>query len=61
VIDHQRALNCRGGCPIGSLGGELAETDPDARVHVSDGFKRWEAAIESGLRDMHARGPLEKE
>jgi TetR/AcrR family transcriptional regulator, transcriptional repressor for nem operon len=58
VIKHQRELNCRGGCPIGSLGSELAETDPDARAHVSDGFKRWEAAIGSGLREMHARGRL---
>jgi TetR/AcrR family transcriptional regulator, transcriptional repressor for nem operon len=58
VIEHQRELNCRGGCPIGSLGSELAETDPDARAHVSEGFKRWEAAIGSGLREMHARGRL---
>src|ERR1700722_4186558 len=58
VIEHQRGLSCRGGCPIGSLGNELAETDPDARAHVSDGFKRWEAAIQSGLREMQARGRL---
>ena len=35
---------------------ELAETDPDARAHVAEGFKRWEATIQSGLREMHARG-----
>jgi TetR/AcrR family transcriptional repressor of nem operon len=58
VIEHQRELSCRGGCPIGSLGSELAETDPDARAHVSDGFKRWEAAIQSGLREMQAQGRL---
>jgi TetR/AcrR family transcriptional repressor of nem operon len=58
VIEHQRELNCRGGCPIGSLGSELAETDPEARAHVSEGFRRWEAAIQSGLREMHARGRL---
>ena len=58
VIEHQRELNCSGGCPIGSLGSELAETDPEARAQVSDGFKRWEAAIQSGLREMHARGRL---
>jgi hypothetical protein len=27
LVPHQRELNCRGGCPIGSLGSELAETD----------------------------------
>jgi TetR/AcrR family transcriptional repressor of nem operon len=58
VIEHQQALNCSGGCPIGSLGSELAETDPEARAQVADGFKRWEAAIQSGLREMHARGRL---
>jgi TetR/AcrR family transcriptional repressor of nem operon len=58
VIEHQRELNCSGGCPIGSLGSELAETDPEARAQVADGFKRWEAAIQNGLREMHARGRL---
>jgi TetR/AcrR family transcriptional repressor of nem operon len=58
VIEHQRELNCNGGCPIGSLGGELAETDPEARAQVSKGFKRWETTIQRGLREMHARGRL---
>jgi TetR/AcrR family transcriptional regulator, transcriptional repressor for nem operon len=58
VIEHQRELNCRGGCPIGSLGSELAETDPEARAQVATGFKRWETTIQSGLREMHARGRL---
>jgi TetR/AcrR family transcriptional repressor of nem operon len=56
VIKHQRQLNCSGGCPIGSLGSELAETDPKARAQVAEGFKRWEATIQSGFREMHARG-----
>jgi AcrR family transcriptional regulator len=58
VVEHQRQLNCTGGCPIGSLGSELAETDPAARAQVALGFKRWEAAIRDGLREMHARGRL---
>ncbi len=58
VIEHQRKLNCSGGCPIGSLGSDLAETDPEARAQVAEGFKRWEASIQSGLREMHARGRL---
>lgn len=61
VIDYQRALGCRGGCAIGSLGIELAETEPQARDHVSAGMKRWEAAIRHGLREMHARGRLATE
>jgi TetR/AcrR family transcriptional regulator, transcriptional repressor for nem operon len=58
VIKHQREHGCSGGCPIGSLGSELAETDPEARAHVAEGFERWEATIQSGLREMHARGRL---
>jgi AcrR family transcriptional regulator len=58
VIAAQREHHCSGGCPIGSLGGQLAETDPDARAHVAEGFKRWEAEIQSGLREMQARGEL---
>ena len=58
VVDHQRSIACRGGCPIGSLGSELAETEPQARAHVAEGFERWEAAIRHGLREMHARGRL---
>ena len=58
VIAAQREHHCSGGCPIGSLGGQLAETDPDARAHVAEGFKRWEATIQNGLRAMHARGEL---
>jgi AcrR family transcriptional regulator len=58
VIEYQRERNCSGGCPIGSLGSDLAESDPEARAHVAAGFKRWEATIQSGLREMHARGRL---
>jgi TetR/AcrR family transcriptional repressor of nem operon len=58
VIEHQRELNCNGGCPIGSLGSELAETDPEARAQIAEGFRRWEATIQSGLQEMHARGRL---
>jgi AcrR family transcriptional regulator len=58
LIERQRERTCGGGCPIGSLGSELAETDPEARAQVAQGFKRWEATIQSGLREMHARGGL---
>jgi TetR/AcrR family transcriptional repressor of nem operon len=58
VVDYQRSNDCRGGCPIGSLGSELAESDPEARAQVAEGFKRWEATIQSGLREMHAHGRL---
>ena len=46
------------GCPIGSLAGELAKTNPDARADLAAGFGRWESAIHGGLRAMRERGDL---
>jgi hypothetical protein len=38
LIEPQRQLGCRGGCPIGSLGNELAEIDPQARAALPGGL-----------------------
>ncbi|MBL7487488.1 TetR/AcrR family transcriptional regulator [Frankia sp. AgB1.9] len=59
MVDYQRRQQCRGGCPIGSLGVEVAENNPEARLAVASGFLRWESAIRDGLRAMHARGDLD--
>jgi TetR/AcrR family transcriptional regulator, transcriptional repressor for nem operon len=58
LVEHQRQLGCRGGCPIGSLGSELAEINRQARVDVAAAFARWEAGIRGGLRAMYSRGDL---
>ena len=59
LVEYQLRLQCRGGCPIGSLGSEVAESNPEARLAVASGFLRWETAIQAGLRAMHARGELD--
>jgi|SRR5882757_653505 len=59
MVEYQRRLQCRGGCPIGSLGSEVAENNPEARLAVASGFRRWESAIRDGLLAMHARGELD--
>jgi TetR/AcrR family transcriptional repressor of nem operon len=56
VIAEARSGDARGGCPLGSLGSQLAETDPEARALVAAGFGRWSAAIAAGLRALRA-GP----
>jgi AcrR family transcriptional regulator len=61
TVAAARALDCRGGCPIGSLAGQLAEGDPRARRELADGFDRWEAALRDGLRAMSERGELRPE
>jgi TetR/AcrR family transcriptional repressor of nem operon len=58
LVGHQRTLECRGGCPLGTLGAELAEIDDVARMAVARGFGRWEARIRDGLRAMRDRGEL---
>jgi len=54
----QRQRQARGGCPIGSLVGQLAERDPLARAALADGFDRWEAHLREGLEHMQAGGSL---
>jgi TetR/AcrR family transcriptional regulator, transcriptional repressor for nem operon len=58
VIAAARSAGGRGGCPLGSLGCQLAESDPQARALVAAGFERWSAAISDGLRALHAAGHL---
>jgi TetR/AcrR family transcriptional regulator, transcriptional repressor for nem operon len=48
----------QGGCPLGSLGGQLAETDARARGQIADGFDRWSDALRTGLRELDAAGRL---
>ena len=58
LVGFRRDLKCRHGCPIGSLGSELADTDQRARRELAAGFRRWETSIRDGLRAMHERGDL---
>ena len=54
----QRQRQARGGCPIGSLVGQLAERDRLARAALADGFDRWEGRLREGLERMQAGGCL---
>ncbi|NEA42365.1 TetR/AcrR family transcriptional regulator [Streptomyces sp. SID11385] len=56
IVAHQRSLGCRGGCPLGALGAEVAEHDAFARGLVAEAFDQWEDEIRAGLRAMHSRG-----
>lgn len=47
-----------GGCPIGSLVGQLAERDEQSRRSLVDAFARWEAPLVDGLRQLRERGDL---
>jgi AcrR family transcriptional regulator len=54
----QREREARGGCPIGSLVGQLAERDPLARAALAEGFDRWERHLRDGLERMRTNGKL---
>ena len=58
VITGVRSSQGKGGCALGSLGGQLAESDPEARALIAAGFDQWAAAISEGLRSLHADGKL---
>ena len=58
VITAAKRTQAKGGCPLGSLVGQLAESDPEARALIAAGFDQWAAAIADGLRSLHADGKL---
>jgi TetR/AcrR family transcriptional repressor of nem operon len=58
VVEMHRSFDCRGGCPIGSLGSELAELDESARQAISASLDRWQAALRDGLLRLRQLGVL---
>jgi TetR/AcrR family transcriptional repressor of nem operon len=58
VVALNAQVACVGGCPMGRLVSELAESDPAARASLLNGFGTWQARLASGLRSMQERGEL---
>ena len=58
VMTAAKRTKAKGGCALGSLVGQLAESDPEARAHIAAGFDQWAGAIADGLRSLHADGKL---
>ncbi len=58
VIAAAKRTKAKGGCPLGSLVGQLAESDPGARALIASGFDQWTAAISDELRSLHTDGKL---
>ena len=55
LVGLQEQTGGRGGCPIGTLVGQLGEHDDDIRSVLASGFDRWETHIKAGLGAMVAR------
>lgn len=60
LVQLQVKAGARGGCPIGSLVGQLAETNEQTRNVLADAFERWEEPLRRGLRSMQVRGKLDR-
>jgi TetR/AcrR family transcriptional regulator, transcriptional repressor for nem operon len=58
VVAQAARASGQGGCPLGSLGSQLAETDTTARDQVAGGFGRWTDTLRDGLRELQAAGQL---
>jgi AcrR family transcriptional regulator len=54
VVEQTREHDGAGGCPLGSLVSELAES-PRSRALLNEGFARWEAQFELGFEAIRAR------
>jgi TetR/AcrR family transcriptional repressor of nem operon len=59
MVELQVERRACGGCPVGSLVPQLAETDEQAREALAASFARWEALLSDALRSMQARGKLD--
>lgn len=46
------------GCALGSLAGELADQDEQARVTLAESFAQWQGLLAAGLRRMKENGVL---
>lgn len=57
LIVQSRDVDCAGGCPLGSLVGELGES-PRARAAIAAGFARWGKFFVAGYARMRASGEL---
>ncbi len=59
ILEIQQQRRGLGGCPVGSLASALSDSSEDARLLLADSFRRWEMALETGLRAMQHTGELQ--
>lgn len=59
IVAVSRAARGIGGCPLGTLGSELADRSEKARALVAEGFAAWELRLASCLRRLQECGELD--
>lgn len=58
VVEMNLATQGVGGCPLGSLVGELAERSDSARRQLAEGFAEWQSYLSVGLATMQDNGEI---
>ena len=58
MLDQHQGRGFHGGCPLGSLVVEVANSDDGLRVVAADAFLLWEGRLAAGLRALQERGEL---
>jgi TetR/AcrR family transcriptional regulator, transcriptional repressor for nem operon len=61
VVSMNKAARGVGGCPLGSLVGQLGDRSESARALLERGFELWESNFRQGLTAMRDRGELRAE
>ncbi len=61
LVEGTRATNGVGGCPLGSLVGELADQSESARAALAACFAEWEAYLVAGFTAMREGGLISPE
>lgn len=59
MVSAVESIGLRGGCPIGTLAADLADTDETARTMLSAAFGVWCEQIRSALARLRERDLLE--
>ena len=54
VVAHYTANSGEHGCPIGSLAGEAAASDPALRADIASYFEDWRGYLRAGVQRMRA-------
>ena len=61
IVADETSRHARGGCPLGSLVPELADSDELAREVLARAFDEWQQHLTEGLRRLQARGELRRD
>lgn len=61
ILDTQRSRNCVGGCPMGNLATELADSHEGFRRRLCEAFDGWRARVAGALARARADGTLADE